>query len=359
MQYPPSAEEATLFAEKIIEWYQAHKRDLPWRNTQNPYYIWLSEVILQQTRVVQGLPYYERFVAQYPEITALAQAPEDEVMRLWQGLGYYSRARNMHHTARYMVEHLGGHFPDNYQDLLKLKGVGHYTAAAIASFAFGEQVAVLDGNVFRVLARVFGHFADIAGPQGQRDFAALSQALLPEKDSPTYNQAVMEFGALQCSPEKPNCMYCPLQDNCAAYANAWQKELPVKSKKIKQRHRYFIYLMLRYQGRLALRKRSEQDIWGGLYEGLLYEAASFEEAAAQLEGDAFVEKYQEKIILRKETKEYKHNLTHQKLFVQFWEAEYQASESPSPPEDFEWFDEKAYQALPKPILIANYLNNSL
>ena len=206
-----------LFADSILNWYAKNKRDLPWRETKSPYKIWLSEIILQQTRVKQGLPYYEKFVETYPQIKDLATADEQSVLRLWQGLGYYSRARNLHAAAKFVQNELQGIFPEDYKALLKMKGVGDYTASAIASFAYNERVAVVDGNVFRVLARVFGIDTDIASHKGGKEFGELAKTLLPEKNTDVYNQGIMEFGALQCTPQKPDCMYCPLQAGCVAY----------------------------------------------------------------------------------------------------------------------------------------------
>jgi A/G-specific adenine glycosylase len=206
------------FSQTIISWYQINKRDLPWRDTTNPYYIWLSEIILQQTRVDQGLPYYIKFVAAFPTVEDLAKASQDEVLRLWQGLGYYSRGRNLHFTANQVVKDFGGVFPSNYDDLLKLKGVGNYTAAAIASFCWNQKKAVVDGNVYRVLARYFGIESDISLTNTQKNFQNLANELLNSKKPGLHNQAIMEFGALQCVPKQPNCMSCPLQSTCVAFS---------------------------------------------------------------------------------------------------------------------------------------------
>ncbi|MHC2993664.1 adenine glycosylase, partial [Pontibacter sp. HJ8] len=262
------------FSDTLIAWYQRHKRALPWRETTDPYLIWLSEVILQQTRVKQGLPYYRSFADAYPTVQHLAAAPEDEVLRLWQGLGYYSRARNMHHTARQIVEEYGGVFPDNYETLLKLRGVGSYTAAAIASFAFREQVAVLDGNVFRVLARVFGLSDDIAVPASRKVFQQLANKLIPSDTPDIFNQAVMEFGAIQCTPVMPDCLFCPLQQSCFAFTHGLVQELPVKSKAKAARPRFFHYIVFELEGKYYLRKRLSGDIWEGLYDFYLYESDS-------------------------------------------------------------------------------------
>ena len=229
----------TTFAPRLIEWYRRHGRNLPWRHTRDPYRIWLSEVILQQTRVRQGMPYYHAFVEKFPTVNDLAAASEQEVLRLWQGLGYYSRARNLHETARIVAQKHNGVFPGNYAGLLTLKGVGPYTAAAIASFAFGEQVGVLDGNVYRVLARLLGIETDIATPKAKNEFTRAAAALVPADEPDTYNQAIMEFGAIQCTPVAPDCLLCPFQAECVAYNTGRQHELPVKSKKGSVKNRFF------------------------------------------------------------------------------------------------------------------------
>jgi A/G-specific adenine glycosylase len=256
-----------FFAEKVIRWYQYQHRDLAWRHTRDPYYIWLSEVILQQTRIAQGLPYYERFVKTYPTVFDLASAPEQDVIRLWQGLGYYSRARNLHQTAKYIAQELNGKFPETYAQLLKLKGIGPYTAAAIASFAYDEAVAVVDGNVYRVLARVFGIETDIGSTQGQKQFAQLANELIPHDQPATYNQAIMEFGALQCVPKNPNCEVCIFGNSCAALQKKKVAQLPVKSKKTKVTNRFFNYLIfLDKHNNTLINKRTQKGIWHNLYE---------------------------------------------------------------------------------------------
>ena len=216
------------FSKIVIRWYSGNNRKLPWRETQNPYFIWLSEIILQQTQVKQGLPYYEAFVKNFPTIYDLAAAEEQTVLKLWQGLGYYSRARNLHFTAQYIVNECNGVFPNTYKTLLKLKGVGDYTASAIASICFGEATAVVDGNVYRVLARYFGIDTPINTTDGIKQFKALAQELIDKKDPATFNQAIMEFGAMQCRPKTPDCLFCPLSTSCIAYNKGRVGELPVK-----------------------------------------------------------------------------------------------------------------------------------
>ena len=254
------------FAKLLINWYNNHQRDLPWRNTSAPYKIWLSEIILQQTRVNQGLPYYNKFINEYPSVHDLANAPEDEVMRLWQGLGYYSRARNLHECAKSIVNQYDGEFPSTYNELLKLKGVGKYTAAAIASFAFNQAVPVVDGNVFRVLARYFCVTDDIAQPKTFTKFFNIAKELIPEEQAASFNQAIMELGATICTPKKPACENCPLAQDCEARIHHKQSELPVKKKKIKIKHRYLYYLIWQEGGKLAMKKRGESDIWQGLFD---------------------------------------------------------------------------------------------
>jgi A/G-specific adenine glycosylase len=345
-----------IFSEKLLHWYPDFRRDLPWRNTQNPYFIWLSEVILQQTRVKQGLPYYEKFVENFPTIQDLAQANEQTVLRLWQGLGYYSRARNMHQTAQLIVNQLDSQFPDTYLALLKLKGIGKYTAAAIASFAYQEAVAVLDGNVYRVLARVFGVDTDIASPQGEKEFRALAQQLLPIEKAADYNQAIMEFGAIQCTPQKPNCMFCPLNDFCQAYQSGRQAELPVKNLKIKTKERYFHYLIFKNsENKLAMKKRENKDIWASLYDFYLLETAEKFLETEDLLNHSDFPKIDTTFAVVKESPMYQHILTHQKIFAKFWHFELKEAKLDI---GLNFYDYSEIQALPKPILIANYLEKN-
>lgn len=261
-----------LFVSRIlIDWYESHKRALPWRETTDPYLIWVSEIILQQTRVAQGLDYFLRFTERFPTVQALAEAEEGEVLKYWQGLGYYSRARNLHAAAKQLVERYGGRFPRGYEEVLSLKGIGAYTAAAIVSFAWGMPYPVVDGNVYRVLARLFDLDTPIDSTDGKKQFAELAGRLLDPKRASSYNQAIMEFGALQCVPRHPDCAVCPLVDRCMAYARGRVEELPVKQHKTKIRDRYFHYLYLIYNKETWLRRRPAGDIWEGLYEFPLIE----------------------------------------------------------------------------------------
>ena len=259
------------FADKLIVWYEDNKRDLPWRDTKDPYRIWISEIILQQTRVAQGYDYFVRFMERFPDVFTLAQADEDEVMKYWQGLGYYSRARNLHAAARSMAEN--GGFPTTYQEVRALKGVGEYTAAAICSFAYDMPYAVVDGNVYRVLSRWMGIDTPIDSTLGKKLFAQVAQELMDPKRPALYNQAIMDFGALQCTPASPDCLFCPLADSCLALAKGKVDALPVKQHKTKVTSRFFNYIYVRTNGGdTFIRKRTGNDIWKNLYEPLLIES---------------------------------------------------------------------------------------
>ena len=257
----------------ITDWYRQNKRALPWRSTKDPYSIWLSEIILQQTRVDQGTAYYHKFMENYPTVMHLAKAEEQEVLNLWQGLGYYSRARNLHAAAKHIAHDLNGQFPSNYKDLLKLKGVGEYTAAAIASFSFKEPVAVVDGNVYRVLSRVFDIDTPIDSTEGKKQFAQLAQELISINEPDTHNQAIMEFGAMHCTPANPKCESCPLITMCMSYENNTIQSRPVKSKKTKVRDRFFHYLLFEDQEYFYISQRTEKDIWQNMYEFPLIETS--------------------------------------------------------------------------------------
>lgn len=351
-------QDETYLGQLILDWYEKHKRELPWRNTKEPYNIWLSEIILQQTRVKQGLPYYEKFIEAFPTVFDLAQASEEKVLRLWQGLGYYSRARNLHQTAKWVAEENEGKFPSNYRELLKLKGVGEYTAAAIASFAFDEDVAVLDGNVFRVWARYFDINTPINTPRGKKQFFEIAQKMLLKGKAAAFNQAIMEFGAIQCSFPKPNCLFCPLQSGCSAFEKNLQDKLPVKEKKIKIKERYFYYLILQKGDKLALKQRDASNIWGGLYDFYLIEKnVTLDKIEVLNEVQLIFQEAQYKIL--KESTTYKHILTHQRIFAQFLWVDVSKIEIENQEffkkQSFNFFTAKEIQDLPKPILIHNYL----
>ena len=260
------------FSESLVSWYHQHKRDLPWRQTIDPYRVWLSEIILQQTRVDQGLPYFQRFIENYPTVSDLANAPLEDVMRLWQGLGYYSRARNLHSTAKEVVNKHLGSFPNTYQGLLSLPGIGPYTAAAIASFCFGLPYAVVDGNVMRVLTRMHGISDPIDQPKTRKQLDALANQLLSQRDPATHNQAMMEFGATLCKPSNPDCQICPFNETCVALRKGIVDQLPIKSSKTKVRDRYFNYLVFNHQNQLLLKKRTDAGIWQELHEPPIMES---------------------------------------------------------------------------------------
>jgi A/G-specific adenine glycosylase len=309
------------FSNILIKWYLQNKRDLPWRKTTNPYHIWLSEIMLQQTRVAQGTPYFFSFTKEFPTVFDLANASEEQVLKLWQGLGYYSRARNLHKTAQYVANELEGVFPDSFQNLLKLKGVGEYTAAAIASFSYNEAVPVVDGNVFRVLSRYFDIESDIALPATKKEFTALGQELMPKDNPAIFNQAMMEFGALQCVPKSPDCTVCVFNDSCLALQKKKVSVLPVKSKKIKVTNRFFNYLILEDAlGNTLIQKRSAKGIWHNLYEFPLLETLDiidFEIVSEKVQADIFphytilsIEECSETTVI--------HKLSHQHLHIQFW-----------------------------------------
>ena len=301
------------FASILLEWFRENGRDLPWRQTRDPYAIWLSEIILQQTQVKQGWEYWERFMHHWPTVEALAKATEDEVLREWQGLGYYSRARNLHYAAKQIVAL--GHFPDTLAEIKQLKGVGDYTAAAIGSIAFGLPAAVVDGNVYRVLARHFG-----------------TQELLPPKEASAYNQAIMDFGAIQCTPQSPHCDSCPLMESCIAFRERRVAQLPVKLKTLKVTERHLIYIYIRCQGQTAIRRRGPGDIWQGLWEPVLVDAESAVPPTAKLL-----------------CHHVKHVLTHRVLYADFYLLE--TDVRPELPSDYIWISESDLDNYALPRLI--------
>lgn len=254
------------FTYQLLQWYAIHQRNLPWRSVENPYFIWLSEVILQQTRVEQGRAYYHAFCEKFPSVKVLANASEDEVLKTWQGLGYYSRARNLHATAKFIAQERNGVFPSTYVDLLSLKGIGPYTAAAIASFAFGEKKAVVDGNVMRVLSRVYGLNDPIDSSSGKKTIETLANELIPDHDPATFNQAIMDFGAIWCTPKNPKCSECPFELTCVAYRENRVNELPVKGKKTKVLPIWYYYFWIEVEGYIFIRRRGNNGIWKSLYE---------------------------------------------------------------------------------------------
>ena len=319
------------FTDTILRWYAENGRDLPWRRTRDPYAVWLSEIILQQTRVAQGRAYWERFLERFPTVESLASASEDEVMRLWQGLGYYSRARNLHAAAKQVVS-LGG-FPSTLEGIRALKGVGDYTAAAIGSIAFGLPAAVVDGNVYRVLARYFGIATPVGSTAAKKEFSELAQRLLPADAPASFNQGMMDFGATLCTPVNPACLTCPLQPGCQAFKTGRVELLPVKQAAAKPVERHLTYVYVRFQGQTAIRRRGPGDIWQGLWEPL-----SVQEAPA---GARLV------------VKDFKHQLTHRTLLADFWLWE--PADRPSLPDGCVWVEEAELDAYAKPRLFERLL----
>lgn len=375
------------FSNTILSWFRENGRELPWRETKNPYAIWLSEIILQQTRIAQGWEYWERFMAQYPTVEDLAAAHEDEVLKLWQGLGYYSRARNLHAAAKQIVAL--GHFPDTLEGIKQLKGVGDYTAAAIGSFAFDIPAAVVDGNVYRVLARYFGIDTPINSTQGKKEFAALAQSLLPSSKASdflslssasdslsssslvaAYNQAMMDFGAIQCTPQSPKCLLCPLAETCEAMRSNRIAELPVKQKTLKVKTRHLSYIYIRCNGMTAIHRRGEGDIWQGLWEP--FNASDITEATASIASaqaspssakfspsSAKLSPFKSELAaslhlsnvdgLQLLAQDVKHVLTHRILWADFYLLETEAR--PQLPDDYIWIKEEEIEDYGIPRLI--------
>ena len=302
------------FSKNLLRWHETYDRNMPWKNRTDAYAIWLSEIILQQTRVEQGLPYYLRFLDKFPTIHHLAKAEEQAVMKLWEGLGYYSRARNLHFTAKHISEQLDGQFPDTYKGLLTLKGVGPYTAAAIASFAFHLPHAVVDGNVFRVLARYTANFTDIGSTQGRKEFTALANNLMDTKQPAKFNQALMDLGAMICKPLSPNCTACPVSKNCQALAQNIIDELPVKQKKTKRKTRYFYYFVFRKGETIWIQKRTKKDIWQSLYE---FPNLASEHSITKQEIKDYLEKVAPKSKVIEQQGPFTQLLTHQKIIGHF------------------------------------------
>ena len=295
------------FSRLIVNWYRLNKRSLPWREELNPYYIWLSEIILQQTKVDQGIPYYFKFVQKYPTIIKLANAEEKEVLNDWQGLGYYSRARNLHYSAKHIRDKLNGEFPKNYNEILKLKGVGKYTAAAISSFAFNEKKAVVDGNVYRLLSRYFDISTPIDSSSGIKEFQEIADSLINNENPGEHNQAIMEIGALICIPKKPKCTYCPLAEKCISFIKGNIQNRPIKKTRLKRKKRFFHYLIFNHNEELIVEKRTKKDIWKNMYQFPLIEAKNIDE---KIDLNMFKNKLFESSIR-------KHILSHQIIYVKF------------------------------------------
>jgi A/G-specific adenine glycosylase len=339
------------FSNLLVQWYLQNKRDLPWRNDTNPYTIWLSEIMLQQTRVAQGLPYFMRFTERFPTVFDLANATEEEVLKLWQGLGYYSRARNLHKTAKKIAFEFNGEFPKSYLELLKLKGVGEYTAAAIASFAYNENVPVVDGNVYRVLSRYFDLETDISSAGAKKEFTQLAAELVPKGKANLFNQAIMEFGALQCVPKNPDCSNCIFNDSCLALQKKKVAQLPYKSKKTKVRSRFFNYLVFSDDNQnTIITKRSQKGIWHNLYEFPVIETEFMESDSDVLE------LIQDQLFIENDIKQIElfnpepilHKLSHQHLNIKFWEIKVDGNIK----NGISW---ESAQKMPFPIVIFNFV----
>ena len=339
------------FSNTLTYWYLKNKRDLPWRKTKSPYHIWLSEIMLQQTRVAQGLPYYLTFIEKFPTVFDLANASEQTVLKLWQGLGYYSRARNLHFTAKHIANELNGKFPVTFSEIKKLKGIGDYTASAIASICFNEPTAVVDGNVYRVLSRYFGIHTPINSSNGIKEFKKLAQTLIDPKQPALYNQAIMDFGALHCKPKNPLCETCPFANSCIALAQKKVSELPVKEKKIKVKHRYFNYMVVQTDTQdTILTERKGKGIWQGLYEFPLIETSSVIDKKGLIKHQDFQDLFpSETTFSLFNTKKIVHKLSHQHLHTQFWIVKTKTHVKAT----IHWSKAKVY---PVPILVANFLN---
>lgn len=343
-----------IWTKTLLDWYKENKRDFPWRKSQDPYHIWLSEIILQQTRVQQGLPYYEKFIKNFPTVFDLAAASEEKVLKLWQGLGYYSRARNLYASAQWVVKERQGNFPQTFKELLLLKGVGDYTASAIASICFEEPQAVVDGNVYRFLARFFGIEMPIDASGAQKYFKEKATVLMQGVSPNTFNQAMMEFGAIQCTPKLTACEQCPFAQKCVAYQQGKVNAFPVKTKKVKVKKRYFNYLVIKTPSeQTVVKQRKAKGIWQNLYEFPLIEAASMIEKEELIKQPDFIQWNKFKLISceRVNPKAIKHILTHQHLYIQFWQLELGK-------EIVESIDYKELKLLPVPVVIQHFIENN-
>ena len=346
-----------IIQDTLINWYALNQRDLPWRHNPTPYQVWLSEVILQQTRVNQGMDYYLRFVDRWPTVADLAQASEEEVLKMWQGLGYYSRARNLRLCAKQVVESYNGQFPADYEQLKLLKGVGDYTAAAIASIAFNKPHAVVDGNVYRVLSRLFDIDTPININEGQKLFSELANQLLNRKHPGLHNQALMEFGALQCTPKNPNCLHCPLQPQCLAFEHFTVVQRPLKLQKTKVATRYFNYLVIRIGDSIYLRKRSDNDIWKSLYDFPCIESETSLGANEVIASDAFKQLIEgTNFTISKVSPPFIHKLTHRTIVAQFIEIKLEKKLLQIETKEVFLAAERELENYPKPRLIDLYLN---
>jgi len=343
-----------IFKNLLLRWYEKNKRELPWRNSKDAYRIWLSEIILQQTRINQGLPYYEKFLQSYQDIHALARASENEVLRTWQGLGYYSRARNMLKCAKIIVERYQGVFPSRYSELIELPGIGPYTAAAIASISFDQPTPVIDGNVYRVLSRIFGIKNDIQMAASKHIFKKLAEELISFEKPGDYNQAIMEFGALHCTPVNPKCDLCLFSEHCYAYRHNMQAELPLRLKRGRNHKRYFHYCVIHCDQQIFMKKRNTKDIWLGLYDFPLIETdrqkidfRKYDMTRNLINKYPFVK-----------VRTFRHVLSHQLIFATFyrWDLNFPGENIMSSlPDNGRFYNQKEIEVIPKPGLIDKYL----
>jgi A/G-specific adenine glycosylase len=347
-----------IIQDTLINWYEDNRRDLPWRHNPTSYQVWLSEIILQQTRVNQGWEYYLRFIEKWPTVNDLAQASEEEVLKMWQGLGYYSRARNLHKCAKQITEHYSGQFPADFEQLKQLQGIGDYTAAAIASIAFNLPHAVVDGNVYRVLARLYDIDTPININEGQKLFAQLADELLNREQPGLHNQAMMEFGALHCTPKNPNCLLCPLQAQCLAFAHQTVMQRPVKLPKVKVTTRYFNYLVLRINDCVYLHKRSDNDIWKNLYDFPCIESQKSMTVDEVIASEEFIQLIENKpFTIIKSSPIFTHKLTHRTLLAQFIEIKLEQELLQIQTKDLFLARQTELGSFPIPRLIDLYLNN--
>jgi len=348
------------FQKSLMTWHKEVDRPMPWKGIKDPYLVWLSEIILQQTRVEQGWDYFLKFKKAFPKIEDLANASEDKVMKLWQGLGYYSRARNLHYTAKWISENSNGQFEKNYDFLIKLKGVGPYTAAAIASFAFDLPKAVVDGNVYRVLSRIFGISTPIDSTVGKKEFQKLADSLLIKNESAKYNQAIIDFGATCCSPKKPLCVSCPFAQTCYANKNESVFQLPVKEKRLIKKTRYFNYIVIRNKKKVVLNKRGDGDIWNGLYDFPLVESrvqiTTFNELSALNKSSSISDLMKSSKPKGGEPKTLKQQLTHQKIIATFFEMEH-AGKQGKQEDSLSWISLAKLSSIPFPKIVTNYLKD--
>lgn len=348
-----------FFPSALLTWNNTkNARQMPWKGEKDPYKIWISEIILQQTRVQQGINYYNRFIIEFPDVKSLANAPQKKVYKLWEGLGYYNRCRNLIETAKFIHKNLNGKFPDVYEDILSLKGIGNYTASAIASFAYNKPYAVLDGNVLRVLSRFFGIEIPVNTSEGKKMYGQLAQLLINKKYPADYNQAIMDFGAVVCKPLSPPCLECPLHNKCVAFLNNKVSELPINKKIIKQRKRFFNYLIVEYKNKFYINKRTQKDIWENLYEFILIETKFWQDKKDILMQPVFMEIIQEnECIIKQESKRISQKLTHQLIFGHFFYIEVKKPLKKS--KKYFLATKNQLKLLPFPKLIASYFADKM